>query len=187
MNRCDIVNRIEQQRVPLQTTRNIVYFSFISIVVTASEKIAFKNRLKQAGLAIIEQRIQAAKIIIANAQEAANNEEKSSAGDKYETARAMNQLEKEMHSKQLAQQITELALLNVVKTEVVYTTVATGACIDCGDVVFFIAAGLGKQTIEEKLVLFLSPQAPLAKQLQHKKAGDAVVFNGREIIIETIY
>ncbi len=35
----------------------------------------------------------------------------------------MNQLEKEMHSKQLAQQIQELALLHEVKTDVVYTKV----------------------------------------------------------------
>ena len=162
------------------TRRNIV-------IVTEPEKIAFKNRLKQAGLAIIEQRIHAARTIINNAQEAANNEEKSSAGDKYETARAMSQLEKEMHSKQLARQIKELALLNEVKTEAIYTTITTGSCIECGEMVFFIAAGLGKQTIAEKLVIFLSPQAPLAKQLLHKKAGDQFVFNGREIVIETIY
>lgn len=157
------------------------------VIVTEPEKIAFKNRLKQAGLALIEQRVQAAKTIINNAQEAANNEEKSSAGDKYETARAMSQLEKEMHSKQLARQINELALLNAIKTETVYGTVTTGACIECGNILFFIAAGLGKQTIENKLVVFLSPQAPLAKQLLHKKAGDRFVFNGREIVIETIY
>ena len=187
MDGSNIVITIGQQRLPLQTTRNSVYFSFISTLVTATEKIAFKNKLKQAGLAIIEQRIQAAKIIIDNAQEAANNEEKSSAGDKYETARAMNQLEKEMHSKQLAQQMQELALLNAVKTETVYTTVTTGACIDCGEMVFFVAAGLGKHTIAERLVLFLSPQAPLAKQLQHKKVGNPFVFNNREMVIETIY
>jgi hypothetical protein len=187
MNRPDIVITIERQRLPLQTTGNSVFFSFISILVTAPEKIAFKNRLKQAGLAIIEQRIHAAKIIIDNAQEAANNEEKSSAGDKYETARAMNQLEKEMHTKQLAQQMQELALLNAVKTDTVYAAVTTGACIDCGEIVFFVAAGLSRQTIAGRLVFFLSPQAPLAKQLQHKKAGDTFVFNGREIVIETVY
>jgi hypothetical protein len=155
--------------------------------VTEPEKIAFKNRLKQAGLDIIGQRIYAVKVIIANAQEAANNEEKSSAGDKYETARAMNQLEKEMHSKQLAQQIQELALLTQVKTDAVYGIVTMGACIECGENIFFIAAGLGKQLIEDKRIIFLSPQAPLAKQIQHKKAGDRFVFNGREIVIETVY
>lgn len=136
---------------------------------------------------MIGQRITAAKTLINNAQEAANNEEKSSAGDKYETARAMNQLEKEMHTKQLAQQNNELALLNAVKTDVIYSLVTPGACIESDGMIFFIAAGLGKQTVEGKPIIFLSPQAPLAKQLQHKKTGDHFVFNGKEITITAIY
>lgn len=159
----------------------------ILAVVTESEKIAFKNSLKQAAQQFIEQRIAAAKKLIANAQEAANSEEKSSVGDKYETARAMNQLEKEMHSKQLAQQIRELALLHEVKTEVIYAVATMGACIECGDLTFFIAAGLGKQTIDGKLIIFLSPQAPLAKLLQNKKTGESFVFNGKDTVIERVY
>jgi hypothetical protein len=159
----------------------------ILVVVTESEKIAFKNRLKQAAQQLIEQRIAAAKTLIASAQEAANSEEKSSVGDKYETARAMGQLETEMHSKQLAQQVRELALLHEVKTDIVYATATMGACIECADLIFFIAAGLGKQTIDGKLIIFLSPQAPLAKLLQNKKAGESFVFNGKETVIETVY
>jgi hypothetical protein len=155
--------------------------------VTETEKIAFKNSLKLAAQHIIEQRIAGAKTLINNAQEAANSEEKSSAGDKYETARAMNQLEKEMHSKQLAQQLKELALLHEVKADVVYTKVVPGACIECAGTVFFIAAGLGKQTIEDKLIIYLSPLAPLAKSLHHKKAGDQFLFSGKEVIIDAIY
>jgi hypothetical protein len=37
-----------------------------------------------------------------SAQQSANSEEKSSAGDKYETSRAMGHLEKDMHARQLA-------------------------------------------------------------------------------------
>lgn len=159
----------------------------ILVAVTDVEKIAFKNRLKLAAQQIIEQRISAAKTLIDEAQAAANSEEKSSAGDKYETARAMNQLEKEMHSKQLAQQLKELALLHEVRTDVVYREATTGACIDGSGIIFFIAAGLGKQTIDGKLIIYLSPQAPLAKQLQHKKAGDQFVFNGKGIAIESVY
>jgi hypothetical protein len=155
--------------------------------VTDSEKIAFKNRLRLAGEQIIEQRIVVAKTHINDAQEAANNEEKSSAGDKYETARAMNQLEKEMYSKQLAQQLNEFALLHNVRTDTVYTSATTGACIECGDIIFFIAAGLGKQTIDGKLIIYLSPQAPLAKQLHDKKATDHFLFNGKELIIDAVY
>ncbi|HMC85967.1 MAG TPA: hypothetical protein VKI61_10590 [Chitinophagaceae bacterium] len=69
--------------------------------MTAADKILFKNNLKQFCQLTIEQRIAAAKEIIQNVQEAANNEEKSSAGDKYETGRAMGHLQKDMHSRQL--------------------------------------------------------------------------------------
>jgi len=155
--------------------------------MTATEKIAFKSRLKQAGEVIIEQRITAAKTLIANAQEAANSEEKSSAGDKYETARAMGHLEKEMHQKQLAQQVNELALLHSVKVDVIYSTAVTGACIEWNALTFFIAAGLGKQTVEGKPIIYLSPQAPLAKGLLHKKAGDNFVFNGSAGTISDVY
>ncbi len=155
--------------------------------MTETEKIAFKNGLKQAAQQLIEQRIAAAKTLINNAQEAANSEEKSSVGDKYETARAMSQLEKEMHSKQLAQQIRELALLHEVKTDVIYASATMGACIECANLTFFIAAGLGKQTINGKLIIFLSPQAPLARLLQNKKAGESFVFNGKETVIEQVY
>lgn len=159
----------------------------ILAVVTTSEKIAYKSRLKQAAQQLIEQRISAARKLIDNAQEAANSEEKSSVGDKYETARAMGQLEKEMHSKQLAQQIRELALLHEVRTEVMYTMATMGACIECAGLTFFIAAGLGKQTIDGKQIIYLSPQAPLARLLQNKKAGESFVFNGKATVIETVY
>lgn len=155
--------------------------------MTTHPKIAFKNQLKGFGEQIIEQRITVAKTLIADAQEAANSEEKSSAGDKYETARAMSQLEKEMHTKQLAQQVKELALLHEVKVDVIYDVAHTGACIECPEMIFFIAAGLGKQTIDGKLVVFLSPHAPLAKLLHHKKAGDSFVFNNVQTNILDVY
>jgi len=136
---------------------------------------------------VIQDRIAATKTIIDNAQQAANNEEKSSAGDKYETARAMSHLEKEMHSKQLAQQLKELSLLRAVNVDVVNTSVNTGACIECPNMIFFIAAGLGKQIIEEKTIFFLSPHAPLAKLLQHKQAGDKFIFNGVETNILDVF
>lgn len=155
--------------------------------MTTSEKIAYKNRLKQTGELIIQDRITAAKTIIDNAQQAANNEDKSSAGDKYETSRAMSHLETEMHSVQLAQQLKELSLLRAVNVDVVNTSVSIGACIECRNMIFFIAAGLGKQIVDGKTIFFLSPHAPLAKLLQSKQAGDKFVFNGVETDIENVF
>jgi hypothetical protein len=145
--------------------------------MTHPEKIQFKIRLKQFALALIGDRIAAAKQAIEQAQQAANQEEKSSAGDKYETARAMGHLQKDMHTRQLGEQVKELSTLHAISIDAIFTSVSSGAFIDCIDIAFFIAAGMGKQTIESRTIVFLSPQAPLAKMLLGKKAGDQFPFN----------
>lgn len=155
--------------------------------MTREEKIIFKDKLKQAARVIIEQRIVSAQQLMADAQQAANSEEKSSAGDKYETARAMGQLEKEMHARQLAEHLKDLGTLHAVNTYTLYEEATTGAFIQCTNIAFFIAAGLGKQSIDGQTILFLSPQAPLAKVLQHKKVNDAIVFNSVPTTIVALF
>lgn len=155
--------------------------------MTHQKMIAFKTGLKRTGELLIAERIAMAKSAIANAQEAANSEGKSSAGDKYETGRAMGHLEKDMYSRQLAENIKELDKLQKVNTDTIYTTAQTGAFVKCQDHSFFIAAGLGKQQIDDQTIFFLSPYAPLATLLLHKKAGDSFLFNKKDTVILEIY
>ena len=151
------------------------------------EKIAFKTRLKRWALDHIGQRIAASREAIDQAQQSANQEEKSSAGDKYETGRAMGHLQKDMHSRQLAEYLKELAVLHAVHTDMLYRVAGAGAFIRTEGPSFFIATGLGKQQPGGQTVFFLSPQAPLAKGLQNKKTGDRFVFNGLSITILEIF
>jgi hypothetical protein len=152
-----------------------------------ANKIIYKNRLKQFCQQRIEQRITAAKEAIKNAQDAANTEEKSSAGDKYETGRAMGHLQKDMHVRQLAEHIKELADLHAVNTDIVYNTATAGAFIETDQPAFFIAAGLGKQIIDGQPIFFLSPHAPLAGILQNKKQGDSFIFNRNVVVIKGVW
>lgn len=152
-----------------------------------TEKIQYKRRLKQYGLTLIGARIAAARDAIDQAQQAANQEGKSSAGDKYETARAMSHLQKDMFSRQLAEYTKEQAALHAVNVEICYPSVTTGAFIDCGDLALFMAAGLGKQVVDGKTILFLSPQAPLASLLLHKKKGDTLSFGNTSHNISDVY
>ncbi|MBC7826501.1 MAG: hypothetical protein H7122_02055 [Chitinophagaceae bacterium] len=151
------------------------------------QKIAFKNELKQLCQSMIQKRIEAVKSTVESAQQAANLEEKSSAGDKYETSRAMNHLEQEMHSRQLAENLKELATLHSIDASIIYTFGHAGSFLECSGISFFIAAGLGKQTIDSNIVFFLSPHAPLARSLQNKKAGDSFLFNTTLLTIVDVY
>ena len=153
----------------------------------AAEKIALKSRLKRWALDHIGERIAAARAAIDQAQQAANQEEKSSAGDKYETGRAMGHLQNDMHSRQLAESMRELASLYAVNTDMLYTAAGPGALLRGPEIAFFIAAGLGRQLWEGQTIFFLSPQAPLARILKGKKPGDSIVFNGAPILILEIF
>ena len=157
-----------------------------------TQKLAFKSTLKQFGLHLIAGRIAAARQAADQAQQAANQEEKSSAGDKYETGRAMGHLQKEMHTRQQAEHEREHAALLRIPTDTLCTHPLPGAFIQCTDIALertgiFIAAGLGKQSVEGQTILFLSPAAPLAKTLHDKKMGDEFTFNGRTLRIEDLF
>ena len=155
--------------------------------MTVHEKIAFKNKLKQLCESLIQERIDALKINIKQAQEAANNEEKSSAGDKYETSRAMSQIEREMHARQLGEVLKELKSLNHVNVNRIYQMGEPGSLIRCAEISFFIAAGLGKQRVTDDIMFFLSPNAPLARTLMNNKTGDHMLFNHVQMEILEIY
>lgn len=155
--------------------------------MSVAKQIVYKNRLKQFCQSLMEERIAAAKEAMAAAQEAANAAEKSSAGDKYETARAMGHLEKDMHAKQLASYIKELSALSAAPTGAVHTTIQNGVFIKTNQNSFFIAAGLGKQLIDGVAVYFLSAAAPLALQLQGKTTGHRFLFNKEWLVVEEVF
>src|SRR5665811_379907 len=90
------------------------------------QKIDFKNTLKKRSIEIIEQRISSSYHAMENAQAAANEEEKSSAGDKYETGRAMNHLEKDMHARQLSANKKDMAGLLSVNCDQIYERAIPG-------------------------------------------------------------
>ena len=179
-----IYSQISWRPVGAKTPREAP-FIYLALM-TNTQKTAFKNRLKQIAIDLIGERIAVTKKAIDNAQQAANSEEKSSAGDKYETSRAMSHLEKDMHAGQMAAHLKELAMLKIINVDIIYDTCSTGAFIQCAHASFFIAAGLGKQLIDEKLIFFLSPHAPLAKLLGNKIPGDHFLFNGADVRIDEV-
>lgn len=148
---------------------------------------AYKARLKRWALDHLSQRIAMSNHAMQQAQEAANGEEKSSAGDKYETGRAMGHLQKDMHARQLAGLVREMAALHAINVDERCIEGRSGALLRTDPYDFFIGIGLGKQTIEGRTVVFLSPQAPLARTLQNKKAGDTLFFQKETMLIREIF
>jgi transcription elongation GreA/GreB family factor len=135
----------------------------------------------------LNDRIKTAEEAMLEAQEAAKGEEKSSAGDKYETSRAMAHLNSEMNARQLQEAKRELAELILLNTAAMYNQVTGGAVVVCKEQTYFIALGLGPSVINGQKITFLSPQAPIAVLLYHKKPGDSVVFNSKPVEIVEVF
>jgi hypothetical protein len=151
------------------------------------EKINFKRRLKNYCLELLGQRLDTVEKLVTAAQESANNEGKSSAGDKYETSRAMGHLQKEMYQQQ-AQKI-RYELLKVNSTEVVLQpgSIKKGTVIITDKLSIFICVGLGKKTLDNRTVLFVSDEAPLYTLLYKKSTGGMFVVDKLEHIILQIW
>lgn len=119
-------------------------------------------------------------------KESISNETKSTAGDKYETARAMLHIEQENVLKQLANAQHQKHELTAVDISQVSTIVRHGSLVTTNYVVFFIATAMGKIEIEGTTIITLSKISPLGKILMGKKANDMVMFDSRRYEIKKV-
>lgn len=155
--------------------------------MTQAEKIKWKEEVKSICIQLIEARVQTATDAMEQAQEAANSEEKSSAGDKYETGRAMSQRERDMNAMQLKEAKLELILLYSIVVDKIYKQVESGSVIKTKDKTYFVATGLGSIKVNEEKIYVLSPKAPLALHFIGKRIGEVFQFNGNEFEILEIF
>lgn len=153
-----------------------------------SEKELFelKNRLVDHCRNLLDGRINQSLEQMQNLQEAANNEEKSSAGDKYETSRAMNQISKDMFAQNLQENQQELSMFLSILQQKRGELVRPGHLVYCGTVLFFITVGLVKLIFEGRIVLVVSSTAPVAQQILGKKKGESIRFNNQDLQILAI-
>jgi len=145
-----------------------------------------KQEILNACLLIIEEKIAIAQKLMDAAQAAANEEGKSSAGDKYETGRAMAQIERDKSAHRLAEAIKAKALLLNVPITKKQHKVALGSLVTTDLGRFFFAVALGKIEIKGDEYFIISPISPLGQELLNKNAGDKVSVNGRSYLIKTI-
>ena len=121
------------------------------------------------------------------AQESANNEDKSSAGDKYETSRAMGHLERDMNAKQLLMAQQELESLLKLPVASHNTMIIPSSLVSTNHGLYFIGAGLGKLEIDGITVTVLSPKAPMAVALLGHRINDEITFNNRKFEVMDIF
>ncbi len=147
------------------------------------DKVSIKKLLKAECVRLLEVRIEHASVAMLSAQEAANSEGKSSAGDKYETSRAMGQQDRDMNARQLEQARKDLAFIQSLDVSKIQESVKLGSLVYCKEGIFFIAAGLGSVRIGKEQIHIVSPAAPMANLLLNKNAGEKISVNGKSFEI----
>ncbi len=126
----------------------------------------------------VAQRIANAQNAIDVAKESANDDSKSSAGDKHETGRAMAQLEQEKSAIQLNESIE----LKKEVEKIDFTNSAGSAQLgslvitDKGN--FFISVPIGKLNINQQTYFAVSPSSPIGMKVRNLKKNDSFDMNG---------
>jgi transcription elongation GreA/GreB family factor len=155
--------------------------------MTEEEALAIKTVLYDACLNYVQERIGNAKDAMESAQESANDETKSSAGDKHETGRAMAQLEKEKSAAQLAEASQLKRAFSEFSADRVYTVAGLGSLVIASTGNYYVSISAGKVEVDGVLYFALSPVSPIGRCFQGKGAGEMVTFNGRSIEIKGVY
>lgn len=120
---------------------------------------------------------------IDSVQSSANSETKSTAGDKHETARAMAQLEVEMLSRQLSEANKSIESLQRLRNPDRTGIAQPGSVVVTSVGTFFIAVSIANLEIAGEKVMAISPEAPLAKAIVGRKAGDEVRWSDKQLAI----
>ena len=137
------------------------------------------DQLKQKETLLAEER--------KNIIESILEEEKNSAGDKYETSREtmtqdLNSLEKQIKQSKL--DLEELYRLNTIKDTP--PTVQEGALVKLGTEWFLLAVSIGQVKVNDDKVFLLSKNSPLGELLIGKKKKEQINFRGKMQVIEEL-
>ena len=123
---------------------------------------------------------------LADLKESGNNETKSTAGDKHETALAMLQIEQANKRGQLQEVLEQrLALINI-KPDIITKKVLPGSYVKTNKGNFYISVALGKIIIDGETVMAISPQSPLGLKLMGCCIHDTVTINTHTYFVESI-
>ncbi len=145
-----------------------------------------KQQLHNLCLAYIEQRIATAQEALDMVNSSANEETKSSAGDKYETTREMIQQEIEKHSAAIAEAVKQKQLLQQISTVRRHEKIQTGSLVITDKNNFYIAISAGALMVGGKKYLAISPSSPIAIQMIDKHTGDSFAFNNITHVIKQV-
>lgn len=142
-----------------------------------------KVEVLEAFAAGLRERCAAAEKELAALAEAAGNETKSSAGDKYETAREMFSQARDLHRRLLDEARVQLDWISRQDPSLPRTSAGTGALVRTGEGWMLLCPVPTTVEVGDERVQGLSIQSPLGQALKGALEGGVVEFRGRRLEI----
>lgn len=148
--------------------------------------LQLKRKLLAHCFGFVNASINGLKSAIDDAQEGANSETKGSAGDKHETGRAMMHLENEMNSKQLAERLKTVQILELINPDEKHEIAQLGSLVKTTLGTYYLSIGIGKVEVDGIVFLIISPSSPIGTLLMKTKSASKITFNGKSILVEEV-
>lgn len=145
-----------------------------------------KSAAHTACYSLLDKKIERLRGQINDAQQAASDNTKSSAGDKFETGREMMKREIDKLSLQLSQASRQQHLLEQIDPNKSHEKIGAGSLVHTSEGIYYFSVPVGKISTDQGTFFALSLAAPIGKALQGKQAGDLVHFMQRQIKIESV-
>ncbi len=155
--------------------------------VETAELIAIKKGLLTTTVDRLEQSLQQLEQAMSDLKTSAGEETKSSAGDKYETGRAMIHLELEKLSSQMNEHLKALAFLRSQNVERFSESIQTGALAETSFGNYFFLVNGGEVKLKDISYRVISLASPLGKALRGHTQNQEIQFNNRTISILKVY
>lgn len=136
---------------------------------------------------ILQDRIDVFRDMILGLTEDAQNDAKGSAGDKHETALSMMHLEQEKLNYKLQEILAQKAILDKIDPNINHTIIALGSMVQANGMLLFVSTALPKITIDQSVIIAVSPQSPLGSKLMGNSVGFSFEINTSKFTVENIF
>lgn len=145
-----------------------------------------KSTVVAACMVQVSDKLKALRAELLSLQESNADNDKSTAGDKYDTERSMVHQEMDKLIKQV--EIEGKILNQLEKMEAVkkMESAGQGSIVHTNMGIYLLGAACGKVKVEKELVFGVSMASPLAQAMHGKKAGEVFSLNGNEFQLKEV-
>lgn len=147
----------------------------------------FKQKTLAQYQTLLQDKIDIYQDLIASLTEDAQNDAKSSAGDKHETTLSKLHIEQEKIANKLKEAQEQKAILSKLDITQVSSKVILGSLVKTNHLTVLVSTALPKITVDNQAVFAISPQSPLGLQLMGKSIADEFLVKNVTYQIVTIF